>query len=243
MYRNNLSSYAQDSRRSSKVFNDTPAYQQRLTSQLDRIAQLKIELVPYLNSNEKQRAVSGALKTIKSLVEQLLEHGEVSNRTVQAIDEYICALSNLNQITPLKQSHKRTSSFQMPEYGIFQDRISNLSPSVSTKSMYEVHPTSQDDEDDDDDSEFEDEEKSHLHLPVDQPQLKQLAIGQSRTSLPFNRTSPGLPYINTPTRLPYHQHLLNQQTPEFPEFKRNVSRFDTARSGKQLSIRPSMRPI
>lgn len=48
------------------------------------------------------------------------------------------ALSNLR--TP-GRSNISTPNLQIRKYGIFHDRVSNLSPSISTQSMFEVAPT------------------------------------------------------------------------------------------------------
>ncbi|CAH2355359.1 hypothetical protein CLIB1423_25S00518 [[Candida] railenensis] len=120
---------------------------------LSRILQMTVEVQRKVYLTQEQRdSISDTLEILLALTEKLLTEGENRNASRQVssvahLNALVDGIAKLMQPAsysagPSSQNsatvHPRPADDQGVKYGIFQDRISNLSPSVSTKSIYEL---------------------------------------------------------------------------------------------------------
>lgn len=121
---------------------------------LSRILQLTVEVQRKAFLTQEQRdSISDTLEILLTLTEKLLTEGESRNAgrqfsSVAHLNALVDGIAKLMQPPSYSAAvpsslHSATSltrpaDDQGVKYGIFQDRISNLSPSVSTKSIYEL---------------------------------------------------------------------------------------------------------
>lgn len=197
---------------------------------LSKVLQLSVEIGSKRQlSIEQRNSICNLLEVLQKLVESLITSNQrVIDPTIPSkIEDLLHSISTLaNNYSPSR--YRR--------YGIFQDRITNLSPSISYKSIYDLKEEIARDEEEQkfhDDIDDEGDGMNHNHLEDDDSEFE-----DEKNSPPSIRH---LPHINdlayTPTRPAFNltsNSIRQNRSIEFLDFsRRNLNR-------TKLLIRPSM---